>query len=173
MSGEQNNYQGQSKYSVYRQIREQRTYRTLGKMTWWRVVLGLVLLLSVFFISGTVSKSFAARGHFRTAKALLVSPAWVEKYNPDLGRFIDAGVLFEDGDYAAALAGFEALEGDAALAMKSRSALQLAQARLDAGDTDAAREALAQADPSHLSEAEAQQREALEQALSAASNLGA
>ena len=57
--------------------------------------------------------------------------------------------------------------------MKSRSAQQLAQARLDAGDTDAAREALAQADPSHLSEAEAQQREALEQALSAASNLGA
>ena len=68
MSGGQNENQGQSKYSVYRQIRQQRTYRTLGRMTRLRVIIGFVLLLSVFFISGTVSKSFAARGDFRAKK---------------------------------------------------------------------------------------------------------
>ena len=30
------------RHSVYRQIRAQRTYRTLGKMSWWRIVLGII-----------------------------------------------------------------------------------------------------------------------------------
>lgn len=51
-----------NKYSVYRQIRYDRTYRTLGRMNWIRVVLGAVLLVSIFFISGTVSEYFASRG---------------------------------------------------------------------------------------------------------------
>ena len=160
MSGGQNDYQGQSKYSVYRQIRQQRTYRTLGRMTRWRVILGFVLLLSVFFISGAVSKSFAARGHFRTAKALMLSPRWVETYNPDLGRYIDAGLLYEDGDYAGALAGFEAL-GD------SKAALHLAEERRAAGDEEGAREALSAVDPTLLPETETAAYEALSSVLDA------
>ena len=42
--------------AVYRQIRAQRTWRPLGKMSWWRIVLGLALLLLVFLISGFVSQ---------------------------------------------------------------------------------------------------------------------
>ena len=105
MSG---NTQGESKYSVYRKIRYDRTYRPLGRMTWWRVVLGLVLLASVFFLSGTVSRSFAARGQYQTAERLLVSKAWMERYRPDLLAFIEAGAAYEDGDYDAA---FERLTG--------------------------------------------------------------
>lgn len=162
MSGGQNDYQGQSKYSVYRQIRQQRTYRTLGRMTRLRVIVGFVLLLSVFFISGAVSKSFAARGHFKTAKALMLSPAWVEKYNPDLKSWIDAGVLYEDGDYEAALAGFAALgENASARQMASLSALRLAEARQAAGDAEGALEALSAVDPALLPEAEAAAYEAL------------
>ena len=162
MSGGQNENQGQSRYSVYRRIRQQRTYRTLGRMTRWRVIVGFVLLLSVFFISGAVSKSFAARGHFRTAKALMLSPAWVEKYNPDLKTWIDAGVLYEDGDYEAALEGFAALgENESARQMASLSALRLAEARQAAGDDEGALEALSAVDPALLPEAEAAAYEAL------------
>ena len=162
MSGGQNENQGQSRYSVYRQIRQQRTYRTLGRMTRLRVIVGFVLLLSVFFISGAVSKSFAARGHFRTARALMLSPAWVEKYNPDLKTWIDAGVLYEDGDYEAALAGFAALgENASARQMASLSALRLAEARQTAGDAEGALEALSAVDPALLPEAEAAAYEAL------------
>ena len=156
MSGSDNNQPGVSKYGVYRQIRQQRTYRTLGRMTRWRVIVGFVLLLSVFFISGAVSKSFAARGHFRTAKALMLSPSWVEKYNPDLKTYIDAGVLFEDGDYEAALEGFAALgENESARQMASLSALRLAEARQELGDAEGALEALSAVDPALLPEAEA------------------
>lgn len=56
-----------NKYSVYRQIRYDRTYRTLGRMNWIRVVLGAVLLVSIFFISGTVSEYFASRGNYAFA----------------------------------------------------------------------------------------------------------
>ena len=38
----------ESPHSVYRQIRAERTWRPLGKMSWWRIVLGLALLLLVF-----------------------------------------------------------------------------------------------------------------------------
>ena len=95
MSG---NLQGTNKYSVYRKIRYDRTYRPLGKMTWWRVVLGLALLLSVFFLSGTVSRSFAARGRWQTAERLLLSKAWMERYRPDLLAIIEAGAAYGGGD---------------------------------------------------------------------------
>ena len=110
MSG---NPQGRNKYSVYRQIRYDRTYRTLGRMTWWRVVLGLVLLASVFFLSGTVSQSFAARGQFRTAERLLLSRTWMERYRPDLLAFIDAGAAYEDGNYDAAYERLTVLDASA------------------------------------------------------------
>ena len=101
--------QGMNKYSVYRKIRQDRTYRTLGRMSWQRVVLGLVLLASVFFLSGTVSRFFAERGHFRTAERLMVSRRWVETYRPDTLAFIEAGLLYEAGDYEGAYAAFEAV----------------------------------------------------------------
>ncbi|MBR1455645.1 MAG: hypothetical protein IJ594_00620, partial [Oscillospiraceae bacterium] len=122
-----NDYNGMSKYSVYRQIRQERTYRPLGRMTWWRVVIGLLLLASVFFLSGAVSQFFAVRGHFHTAERLLLSPAWVEKYRPELRDFLAAGVLYEDGDYAAAADAFGAVaELDAAVTMRSVSLAALA-----------------------------------------------
>ncbi len=110
MSGD---LQGTNKYSVYRKIRYDRTYRPLGKMTWWRVVLGLALLLSVFFLSGTVSRSFAARGHWQTAERLLLSKAWMERYRPDLLAFIEAGAAYEEGDYDSACDRLAALDASA------------------------------------------------------------
>lgn len=91
-----------NKYGTYRKIRYDRTYRPLGKMTWWRVVLGIVLLILVFLLSGAVSQGLAFRGHFKAARALMISPSWVERYKPELKAFIDAGVLYEDGEYDAA-----------------------------------------------------------------------
>ena len=110
MSGD---LQGTNKYSVYRKIRYDRTYRPLGKMTWWRVVLGLALLLSVFFLSGTVSRSFAARGRWQTAERLLLSKAWMERYRPDLLAFIEAGAAYEEGDYDSACDRLAALDASA------------------------------------------------------------
>lgn len=88
-----------SRYSEYRQIRESRTYRTLGRMSWWRIVIGLLLLLLVLLISGVPSKKLAESGHYKTAERLMISPAWMEKYKPDLKAMIDAGSLYADGDF--------------------------------------------------------------------------
>ena len=73
-----------NKYSVYRQIRYDRTYRTLGRMNWIRVVIGAVLLISIFFISGTVSEYFASRGNYAFAEKMMLAPAWMEKYKPEM-----------------------------------------------------------------------------------------
>ncbi len=148
----------QNKYGVYRKIRYDRTYRPLGKMSWWRVVLGLVLLLFVFLLSGSVSKGFASRGQFKTAQALMISPSWMEKYNPELKAYIEAGVLYENGDYEPALEAFKALgDADAALAMTSRCALKLAAEKRAAGDCGAACACLTEADVGLLSDAEAEE----------------
>ena len=96
-----------NRYGSYRQVRAQRTWRTLGKMSWWRIILGTALLLSVFLISGFVSQRLALAGHFRAAEKLMVYPRWVEQYRPDLKAFIDAGALYADGDYEAAREAFE------------------------------------------------------------------
>ena len=150
MSGEINN---SNKYSVYRNIRYRRTYRTLGRMSWWRIALGLALLVFVFFLSGTVSSSLAARGHFKAAERLIVSPRWMEQYRPELKAFIEAGVLYEDGDYEGALSRFDALgDVEAARAMRSVTAVRLAQSLLDGGDCDGAFEAITKADAALLSE---------------------
>ena len=157
---------GVSKYAVYRQIRQERTYRPLGRMTGWRVALGLLLLAAVLFIAGVPSQSLAARGHFKAAKTLMLAPGWMEKYKPETKAFIEAGVLYEDGDAEAAFAAFGALDGsDAAKTMRSRSAVKLAAQRLDAGDADGAFDALTAADAELLPEAELAQWRTLGEAL--------
>lgn len=144
--------QGMNKYSVYRKIRQDRTYRTLGRMSWQRVVLGLVLLASVFFLSGAVSRFFAERGHFRTAERLMVSRRWVETYRPDTLAFIEAGLLYEAGDYEGAYAAFRTQkDSEPARRMASAAAVKLADAKCRAGDYDAAFEAVTAAEPDRLS----------------------
>ena len=97
-------------YGEYRRIRYDRTYRTLGKMSWWRIVLGLVLLFSVFFISGFVSQSLAIRGHFRMAERMMLSPSWMERHKPELKDWIEAGALAETGEIDTFLKDLAALD---------------------------------------------------------------
>ena len=92
----------ESHYGEYRRIRQERVYRTLGKMSWWRVIIGLLLLLLAFLISGLPSERLAASGHYRAAERLMISPAWMEKYKPEQKAVIDAGSLYADGDLAGA-----------------------------------------------------------------------
>ena len=128
-----------NKYGVYRQIRFNRTYRTLGKMSWWRIVLGAVLLASVFLISGVVSQRVAARGNFYLAEKLMVSPQWMEKHKPETKAFIEAGVLYQDGDYEAATAAFSVIDGvDAAPVMQDICELKLAAESIESGEYDVA-----------------------------------
>ena len=155
----------QDKYALYRRIRQERTYRPLGKMSWWRIVLGTLLLLSILFFTGTLSTPFAARGDFRTAKILLITPAWMAHYHPDDLAYLDAGVLYQNGDYEAALDAFRGIDLDTARQMTARSALRLAETRLAAGDPDGAREAAAEIDEARLPEDEAEALAALKAAL--------
>lgn len=150
-----------NKFSLYRKIRYDRTYRPLGKMSLWRVLIGVLLLLSILFFTGIASRPFAARGDFRTAKLLLITPAWLARYHPDDLAFLDAGILYQDGDYAAAFDGFDALGTDAAQVMRSRSALRLAQERLAQGDEAGAAEALAEVDEALLPAEDAESFRAL------------
>ncbi len=122
-----------NKYSVYRQIRFNRTYRTLGKVTWWRVALGILLIVAVLLISGVVSQSLASRGKFSMAEKLMVYPQWMEKYKPETKAFIEAGVSYENGDFEAASTAFGAISDfDAAVVMKSASDLRIASENIDA-----------------------------------------
>ncbi len=128
-----------NKYSVYRQIRFNRTYRTLGKMTWWRVVLGAVLLASVFLISGVVSQYFASRGNFHLAEKLMVSPQWMEKHKPETKAFIEAGVFYQDGDFEAASDAFADIKDmDAAPIMKQSADIKLALQLIESQEFDLA-----------------------------------
>ena len=142
-----------NKYEVYRKIRYQRTYRTLGKMSLGRVVLGFLLLFSTLFISGLVSQRIAARGNFHLAEKLMIAPEWMEKYKPETKDFIEAGVLYQDGEYEAAAEAFAAIEEvDAAAAMYSLSMLKISSEKLAAGESDAAYDALTAVDFSLLTE---------------------
>ena len=115
-----------NKYSVYRNIRYNRTYRTLGKMSWWRVVLGAVLIVYVLLLSGLVSQIFATREQFVIAEKLMISPEWMEKYKPETKAFIEAGVLYQNGKINEALDEFKSLENfEAADVMISRASLKL------------------------------------------------
>lgn len=157
----------ESKYSLYRRIRQERTYRTLGKMSWWRVLLGTLLLVSILFFTGIVSRPYAAKGDFRTAKILLITPAWMAHYHPDDLAYLDAGVLYQDGCYAAAMVNFRSLETEAARIMYSRSALRLAEEKLAAGDRAGAAEAFAEVDAALLPEEDAALRAELAASLGA------
>ena len=88
--------------AVYRQIRAQRTWRPLGKMSWWRIAAGVTLLLLALLLSGVPAQRLAASGRFEAAERLILSRAWMEKYKPESLRFIRAGVLYEHGEEAAA-----------------------------------------------------------------------
>ena len=88
--------------AVYRQIRAERTWRPLGKMSWWRIAAGIALLLFALLLSGVPSQRLAASGRFEAADRLILSRAWMEKYKPESLRFIRAGVLYEHGEEAAA-----------------------------------------------------------------------
>lgn len=148
----------ENRYSVYQKIRQDRTYRTLGKMSWWRVALGVALLLLVLLISGTVSQFFASSGHFKLAEKLMIAPAWMEKYKPETRDFIEAGVLFQEGDYESACKAFRNIENiRAADSMESVSAVKLASERISAGEYDGACEALMAVDFSLLTEDDAQE----------------
>lgn len=127
-----------NRYSIYQKIRQDRTYRTLGKMSWWRILLGLLLLVLVLLISGTPSQWLASGGNFRLAEKLMISPAWMEKYKPETKAYIEAGVLYQDGDFAGALDSFGKLGDGAAAVMESLSAEKLAFEKLSAGEYDGA-----------------------------------
>ena len=157
-----------NRYGSYRQIRAQRTWRPLGKMSWWRIVLGTALLLSVFLISGFVSQRLAIAGHFRAAEKLMVYPRWVEQYRPELKAFIDAGILYENGDYEAAREAFAGIEEQqAAAVMANTCAVKLAAEKLRAGDAEAARALLDPVDSSLLQPDTAAEYAALLEALAA------
>ena len=87
-----------NRYADYRQIRYNRTYKTLGSMNLVRIVLGILLLISVLFISGTVSEYFAAQGKYTAAEKTMLFPSWMEKYKPETKAYIDSGALYENGD---------------------------------------------------------------------------
>ncbi len=156
-----------NKYSIYRDIRYQRTYRTLGKMSWWRIVLGIILSIYVLLLSGLISQLFAAREQFRLAEKLMISPAWMEKYKPDTKAFIEAGVLYQDGNIEAAVEAFgKIIDYDAADVMKSRALVKLASEKLSSGSFDEAYDCLAAVKFSFLLKEERQEYLYICQALS-------
>lgn len=143
----------ENKYVVYRKIRHDRTYRTLGKMGPLRVILGIALLILVLLISGTVSQYFASHGKFRTAQALMIAPGWMEQYKPEVKAYIEAGVLYQQGDYAQAYDAFGDIAGvDAAAAMKSVCAVSLAQEELQKEAYDEAYDIIVAVDAAVLPE---------------------
>ena len=91
-----------SRTSIYRQIRAQRTWRPLGKMSWWRVGVGIALLLFALLLSGVPSQRLAASGRFAAAERMIISRAWMERYKPESMRFIQAGALYGRGEEEAA-----------------------------------------------------------------------
>ena len=89
----------ENKYAAYREIRYDRTYRTLGRMTWWRIVLGVALLLFVLLMAGSFSQMAAYQGNYVLAEKLMIVPAWMERYKPDTKAFIESGACLERGDF--------------------------------------------------------------------------
>ena len=140
-----------NKYSIYRDIRYKRTFRTIGKMSWWRIVLGIVLIVFVVFLSGLPSQMLASREEFQLAEKMMISPEWMEKYKPETKAFIEAGVLYQDGKLEEALAAFEQIEDfDAAGVMKNRCMLAMASRNFDSASFDDAYNAIVSVDFSLL-----------------------
>lgn len=155
-----------NKYSVYRQIRYNRTYRTLGKVTWLRVLVGVVLLVYVLLLSGLVSQRLAAREQFVLAHKLMISPEWMEKYKPETKAFIEAGVLYQEGKIEEAVLAFENIENfDAAEVMLSRIGLNLASENFEKSDFDEAYSNLISVDYESLLQDEREEYFSLSRAL--------
>ena len=142
-----------NKYSQYRAVKYDRTFKTLGKMTWWRIALGIVLLILVLFMAGVVSDSFAARGNYIAAEKCMLFPGWMETYKPEYKAYYEAGALMQQGDAEAA---YERLadvkEHEAALALRADAAIELAKSALSAGDNDAAYDYIASTAPENVAE---------------------
>ena len=121
-----------NKFDTYRSIRFKRTYRTLGKMSWWRIVLGLALMCYVLLLSGLVSLLFASREKFVVAEKLMISPEWMDEYKPETKAFIEAGVLYENGNFNEALEKFNEIKGfEAAEIMISRVNTKLVSEKIN------------------------------------------
>ena len=122
-------------FDTYRSIRFKRTYRTLGKMSWWRIVLGIALMCYVLLLSGLLSQLFASREHFVVAEKLMISPEWMEKYKPETKAFIEAGVLYENGNINEALEKFNDIKDfEAAEVMISRVNIRLVSEKINNGE---------------------------------------
>lgn len=81
-----------------RKIKADRVYKTLGKMSWQRVVLGFALLVLIVFLSGVASDFFFKGGHYRLAENCMISEKWMENNKPDAKKLIDAGYLYSNSD---------------------------------------------------------------------------
>ncbi len=142
-----------NKFSQYRAIKHDRAFKTLGKITWWRIVAGAALLIVVLFMAGAVSQYFAVRGNFIAAEKCMLFPGWMETYKPEAKAFFEAGARMQEGDTEAAyerLADVEELE--AALNLRSDAAIELADEALAAGDNDAAYGYIASVAPESVAE---------------------
>lgn len=140
--------------------------RVLHKMTWLRIVTGISLLVFVLLLSGTVSQFFASSGHFALAEKLMISPAWMEAYKPEVKAYIEAGVLYQNGDFEGALEAFQEIENnEASAAMKSVTAIKLAWEKFDDGAYDAAYDTLLKAEYTRLPDSCVGEYEALRSAL--------
>ena len=76
-------------YYRNRKIKADRVYKTLGRMSWQRIVLGVILLLYVLMLAGT--------GRYNAAETFMVD-RWMENYKPEEKALIDAWVAFDEGD---------------------------------------------------------------------------
>ena len=148
----------ENKYNEYKNIRYKRTYRTIGKMSWWRIVFGVILIVFVVFLSGLPSQMLAGRGQFRAAQKAMISPEWMENYKPATKAFIEAGVLYQDGDIKAAIEAFDKIEDfEAADVMISRAYNKLALLKYESQEYDACYDCITCVDYSFLLKEEAEE----------------
>lgn len=149
------------KYAVYRKIKHDRAFKTLGKMSLWRVALGILLLIFVFIMTGTVSMLFANNGNFKAAERLIVT-GWMDEYTPDRAAYFRAGARLQEGNAEAAYELLAEVEKpEAAIALRQAAAVELAAQKLEQGDEAAARELFAAVDAALLPETYAEAYAAL------------
>lgn len=128
-------------------------YKTIGTMSWWRIALGVALLILVLFIAGIPAELFARTGNFKAAQKLLIAPAWMEKYKAEEKDYIDAGVLFQEGDYDGAYEAFSQIDNyKSATAMEEVCKVYLAQEAFEADKPEEAYTLVTQLDKSVLSQ---------------------
>ena len=143
----------ENRFSQYRAVKYDRTFKTLGKMSWWRIALGIALLILVLFMAGAVSQYFAVRGNFVLAEKCMLFPGWMETYKPEAKAYFEAGAMYQRGEVEAAyehLGGIEEL--DAALSLRADAAIELANGAFTAGDSDAAYDFIASVAPENVSD---------------------